>query len=61
MCSDEPVSDDFPELVSTGTLPRLELVERLMQEAHDRYAGVDEGLSPTTSRRWPTPTPRCSA
>ena len=40
-----PVSDDFhdPELISTGHLPREELVVRLMQDAHDRYAGVDEG------------------
>jgi glutaminase len=39
------VSDDFhdPELISTGHLPREELVVRLMQDAHDRYAGVDEG------------------
>ena len=45
MCWYEPVSDDFhdPELISTGTLPRAELVQRLMQDAHDRYAGVDEG------------------
>src|SRR3954468_3471452 len=31
------------DVVSTGTLPRRELVERLMQEAHDRYADVDDG------------------
>jgi len=39
------VSDDFhqPELISTGTLPRAELVAALMQDAHDRYAGVDDG------------------
>jgi len=40
-----PVSDDFhdPELISTGHLPREELVVRLMHDAHDRYAGVDDG------------------
>ncbi|WP_028045718.1 glutaminase A [Cellulomonas sp. URHE0023] len=32
-----------PDVVSTGTLPRRELVEQLMQEAHDRYALVEEG------------------
>lgn len=39
------MSDDFhdTELISTGRLPREELVERLMQDAHDRYAGVDDG------------------
>jgi glutaminase len=31
------------DVVSTGTLPRRELVEQLMQDAHDRYAGVDDG------------------
>ena len=37
-------SEDIdPDVVSTGTLPRRELVEQLMQEAHDRYAGVDDG------------------
>ena len=40
-----PVSDDFhdPDLISTGHLPREELVVQLMQDAHDRYAGVDDG------------------
>jgi len=39
------VSDDFhdPALISTGHLPREELVERLMRDAHQRYAGVDDG------------------
>jgi glutaminase len=36
--------DVDPEVVSTGTLPRRELVEQLMQDAHDRYAGVDDGV-----------------
>ncbi len=37
-------SEDIdPGVVSTGTLPQRELVEQLMQEAHDRYAGVDDG------------------
>ena len=37
-------SEDIdPGVVSTGSLPRRELVVELMQEAHDRYAGVDEG------------------
>lgn len=31
------------DVVSTGTLPRRELVAELMQDAHDRYAGVDDG------------------
>src|SRR3954447_12447436 len=35
--------DIDPDVVSTGTLPRRELVEQLMQEAYDRYAGVDDG------------------
>lgn len=37
--------DDFhdPELVSTGSLPRKELVAQLMQEAYDRYATDDAG------------------
>lgn len=32
-----------PDVVSTGTLPGRERVMELMQEAHDRFAGVDEG------------------
>ncbi|WP_426593699.1 glutaminase A [Cellulomonas sp. McL0617] len=37
-------SEDIdPDVVSTGTLPRRELVMELMQEAYDRYEGVDEG------------------
>ena len=37
--------DDFhdPELVSTGSLPRKELVAQLMQDAYDRYATDDDG------------------
>ena len=30
-------------MISTGTLPREELVVELMQDAHDRYVGVDDG------------------
>src|SRR6218665_1091211 len=36
-------ADIDPDVVSTGTLPRRELVEQLMQDAYDRYVGVDEG------------------
>lgn len=37
-------SEDIdPDVVSTGTLPGRELVEQLMQEAYDRFAGVDDG------------------
>src|SRR4051794_38494025 len=37
-------SEDIdPDVVSTGTLPRRELVTALIQEAYDRYVGVDDG------------------
>ena len=31
------------DVVSTGTLPRAELVAELMQDAHDRFGSVDDG------------------
>ncbi len=45
VCWYEPVTDDFhdPERISTGRLPRDELVAGLMQDAYDRYVSVDDG------------------
>jgi glutaminase len=41
--SSERHRDDDHLRVSTGALPRIDEVRRLVEEAHERYAGLDDG------------------
>jgi glutaminase len=41
--------------VSTGTLPTAETVQALVDEAHARYKGNDEGQN---AQHYPAPLPR---
>lgn len=40
----ESDADDVAQASSTGTLPPLADVDLLVQQAHARYAGVDDGV-----------------
>ena len=41
--SSSPEAAAVPAFVSTGSLPQPDEVRRLVQEAHERYQGNDEG------------------